>query len=139
LSTPIKSIPKEILNVLLYGDDVPVGVPSVKYPGTEWNTKFEGIVNFLEKQRDEGSEAIKRWVEDFTITKICPECNGARLKKESLHFRIDNKNISQLAELNIIALKGWIDGLENRINDKQRIIATEILKEIRKRIGFLLD
>jgi excinuclease ABC subunit A len=139
LTTPIKDIPREIIKVLLYGDDVPVAVASVKYPGTEWNTRFEGIINFLEKQRDEGSEAMRRWVEDFTVTKVCPECNGARLKKESLHFRIDNRNIAELSVMNIIALKGWIDGLENRINEKQRIIAAEILKEIRKRIGFLLD
>lgn len=139
LTTPIKDIPKEALKVLLYGDDEPVAVASVKYPGTEWNTKFEGIINFLQKQKDEGSEAIRKWVEDFTITKVCPECEGARLKKESLHFRIDNKNIAQLAELNINALQKWFEGLENRLNDKQRQIAIEVLKEIRKRIGFLLD
>jgi excinuclease ABC subunit A len=139
LTTPIKDIPREIIKVLLYGDDVPVAVASVKYPGTEWNTRFEGIINFLEKQRDEGSEAMRRWVEDFTVTRVCPECNGARLKKESLHFRIDNKNISDLSVMNIIALKGWIDGLESRLSEKQGIIAKEILKEIRKRIGFLLD
>lgn len=139
LSTPVKDIPKEVLKVLLYGDDVPVAVASVKYPGTEWNTKFEGIINFLQKQKDEGSEAMRKWVEDFTITKVCPECNGARLKKESLHFKLDNKNIAELAELNINALQTWFEGLENRLNEKQRVIATEVLKEIRKRIGFLLD
>jgi excinuclease ABC subunit A len=139
LTTPIKDIPKEALKVLLYGDDEPVAVASVKYPGTEWNTKFEGIINFLQKQKDEGSEAIRKWVEDFTITKVCPECEGARLKKESLHFKIDNKNIAQLAELNINALQKWFEGLENRLSDKQRQIAIEVLKEIRKRIGFLLD
>jgi excinuclease ABC subunit A len=139
LSTPIKEFPKEALKVLLYGDDEPVAVASVKYPGTEWNTRFEGIINFLEKQRDEGSEAIKKWVEDFTIIKKCPECNGARLKKESLHFKIDNRNIAELAELDVQALQKWFEGLEKRLNDKQRVIATEVLKEIRKRIGFLLD
>ncbi|MBL7861322.1 MAG: excinuclease ABC subunit UvrA [Cyclobacteriaceae bacterium] len=139
LSTPVKDIPKEVLKVLLYGDDVPVAVASVKYPGTEWNTKFEGIINFLQKQKDEGSEAMRKWVEDFTIIKVCPECNGARLKKESLHFKLDNKNIAELAELNINALQAWFEGLENRLNEKQRVIATEVLKEIRKRIGFLLD
>ncbi len=139
LTTPIKDIPKEALKVLLYGDDVPVAVASVKYPGTEWNTRFEGIINFLQKQKEEGSEAIRKWVDDFTITKICPECEGARLKKESLHFKIDTKNIAELAELNITALQKWFDGLENRLNDKQRLIAVEVLKEIRKRIGFLLD
>jgi excinuclease ABC subunit A len=139
LSTPIKDIPKDVLKVLLYGDDVPVAVPSVKYPGTEWNTRFEGIVNFLEKQRDEGSEAIKRWVEDFTVIKTCHECNGERLKQESLHFKIDNKNIAELASLDINQLNKWFTGLEDRMNEKQRVIATEVLKEIRKRIGFLLD
>jgi excinuclease ABC subunit A len=139
LTTLIKDIPKEALKVLLYGDDVPVAVASVKYPGTEWNTKFEGIVNFLQKQKDEGSEAIRKWVDDFTITKICPECHGARLKKESLHFKIADKNIAELAQLNISDLKKWFDGLESRLSDKQNQIAVEVLKEIRKRIGFLLD
>ncbi|MFM8850536.1 MAG: excinuclease ABC subunit UvrA, partial [Cytophagales bacterium] len=139
LTTPIKDIPKEVLKVLLYGDDEPVAVASVKYPGTEWNTRFEGIVNFLQKQKDEGSDAIKKWVDDFTITKVCPECHGARLKKESLHFKIDDKNIAELANLNISDLKKWFDGLEARLSDKQNQIAAEVLKEIRKRIGFLLD
>lgn len=139
LSTPIKDIPKESLKVLLYGDDVPVAVASVKYPGTEWNTKFEGIINFLQKQKEEGSEAIRKWVDDFTEVKICPECDGARLKKESLHFLIDNTNIAQLAMLDITALRKWFEGLEGRLNEKQKIIASEILKEIRKRIGFLHD
>lgn len=139
LSTPIKDIPKEALNILLYGDDEPVAVASVKYPGTEWNTNFEGIISFLEKQKEDGSEAIKKWVDDFTITKTCPECNGARLKKESLHFKLDNANIAELAHLDITALKKWFVGLEDRLSEKQRIIATEVLKEIRKRIGFLLD
>ena len=139
LSTPLKNIPKDVLNVLLYGDDEPVGVPSVKYPGTEWSTRFEGIINFLEKQRDEGSEAMKKWVEDFTIIKTCPECKGARLKKESLHFKLDGKNISELSVLGIDELQRWFVGLEDRLDARQRIIATEVLKEIRKRIGFLLD
>jgi excinuclease ABC subunit A len=139
LSTPLKNIPKEVLNVLLYGDDEPVGVPSVKYPGTEWSTRFEGIINFLEKQRDEGSEAMKKWAADFTITRTCPECQGARLKKESLHFKLDGKNIAELSVLGIDELRKWFVGLEDRLDSKQRIIAAEVLKEIRKRIGFLLD
>jgi excinuclease ABC subunit A len=139
LTTPIKDIPKEALKVLLYGDDEPVAVASVKYPGTEWNTKFEGIINFLQKQKEDGSDAMRKWADDFTITKICPECHGARLKKESLHVKIDHKNIAELAMMDISTLKKWFEGLEDRLNDKQRIIATEVLKEIRKRIGFLLD
>jgi len=139
LTTSIKDIPKEALKVLLYGDDEPVAVASVKYPGTEWNTKFEGIINFLQKQKEDGSDAMRKWADDFTITKICPACEGARLKKESLHFKIDQKNIAELAMMDINTLKNWFEGLEGRLSDKQRIIATEVLKEIRKRIGFLLD
>ena len=139
LTTAIKDITKDVMKVLLYGDDVPVAVASVKYPGTEWNTKFEGIISFLQKMKDDGSENMKKWVEDFTISRVCPDCHGARLKKESLHFKIDNKNIAQLAELNIDELKKWFDGLEDRLNAKQKVIAVEVLKEIRKRIGFLLD
>ncbi len=139
LSTPIRDIPKDVLQVLLYGDDVPVSVASVKYPGTDWNTKFEGIINFLEKQREDGTDATRRWLEDFMIVRTCPECDGARLKKESLHFRMDGKNIAQLAMMDMSQLSEWFNGLEDRLSEKQRTIASEILKEIRKRIGFLLD
>lgn len=139
LSTPIKNIPEEVMHTLLYGDDVAVAVTSKKYPGTEWNTKFEGIISFLEKQKDEGTEKTRRWIEDFMSIKTCPECNGARLKKESLHFKIAEKNISELAQMDIDTLWEWFENLEERLTDKQKIIATEVLKEIRKRIGFLLD
>lgn len=139
LTTPIKNIPEDVLKTLLYGDSVPVAVKSVKYPGTDWNTKFEGIIKFLEKQREGGSDKIQQWINDFTVSVTCPECNGARLKKEALHFLIDNQNISQLAGYDIKTLWSWFDGLELRLSDKQNKIAAEILKEIRKRIGFLLD
>jgi excinuclease ABC subunit A len=139
LTSPIKDIPREVMKILLHGDDIPVAVPSVKYPGTEWNTKFEGIISFLQKLKEDSSETMKRWVEDFTVTKVCPECQGARLKKESLHFRIDGRNIAELAELNIDALQKWFSDVEDRLNEKQKVIAVEVLKEIRKRIGFLLD
>jgi len=139
LSTPIKDIPREVIKILLYGDDVPVSVPSVKYPGTEWNTKFEGIISFLEKMREDASEWAKSWMEDFMTTRVCPECNGARLKKESLHFRIDDKNIAELSMMDVQQLKKWFGRLEERLSDTQRTIATEVLKEIRKRINFLVD
>lgn len=139
LTTPIQKLPEKALDVLLYGDNVPVAVSSVKYPGTEWNTKFEGIISFLEKQKDEGSEKIRDWVSEYTSVKTCPSCNGARLKKESLHFLIDEKNIAQLAKLDIQSLWNWFENLETRLNEKQNRIAAEILKEIRKRIRFLME
>jgi len=139
LTTPIEKIPEESLNVLLYGDSVPVAVSSVKYPGTDWNTKFEGIIMFLEKQKDTGSEKIRKWVEEFTDIRKCPTCEGYRLKKESLHYKIDDHHIGHLAEMDIDHLSDWFENVEDRLNERQNIIAQEILKEIRKRIGFLTD
>lgn len=138
LSTPIDQLPEEVLNVLLYGSGESIAVASKKYPGTKWNTEFEGVVAFLEKQKDSGSDKIRKWVEEFTETKTCPECEGARLKKESLHFKIDDKNIAELAMFNINQLAEWMENLEERISERQRMIAGEVLKEIRKRISFLL-
>ena len=139
LSTPLRDIPEKVMHVLLYGDDVPVAVPSVKYPGTEWNTQFEGIIAFLRKMKEEDSDSVRKWMEDFLVVRTCPTCEGARLKKESLHFRIDKKNIAQLADLDIASLASWFRDLEDRMDERQRTIAVEVLKEIRKRIGFLLD
>lgn len=139
LTTAIRDIPAEVMKILLHGDDVPVAVPSVKYPGTEWNTKFEGIISFLQKIKEEDNDIIKKWLEDFTIVRTCPDCKGARLKKESLNFIIDKTNIAQLAELDITGLSKWFEGLESRLNEKQNVIAVEVIKEIKKRIGFLLD
>lgn len=139
LTTPVKDIKPEVMDVLLYGDNEPVAVSSKKYPGTEWNTQFQGIANFLEKQKESGTEKIQKWIKDFTTTTVCPDCDGARLRKESLHFRIADKNIAELARLNIMDLSSWFVDLESRLTERQNVIATEILKEIRKRLGFLLD
>ncbi|MEM8893959.1 MAG: excinuclease ABC subunit UvrA [Bacteroidota bacterium] len=139
IATPIKKIPKEVLDIILHGDAEPVAVKSVKYPGTDWNTKYEGIVNFLEKQKDEGSESIRKWISDFTVVRTCGDCGGGRLKKESLHFKIDGHNIAELAQMNIEQLSQWFVGLEDRLSERQNRIAVEVLKEIRKRIGFLMD
>lgn len=139
LSTPIKDIPEETMEVLLYGDSVPVAVKSVKYPGTDWNTKFEGIIQFLEKQRDTGTDKIQKWIHDFTAISECPSCHGKRLKKESLHFKIDEKDLGDVGNFNLHQLANWLVGIEDRLTEKQQLIATEILKEIRKRLGFMLD
>ena len=139
LSTPIKDLPQEVMQVILHGDDAKVKVPSIKYPGSDYFVRFEGIVDYLQKQEEYGTDKIQKWVKQFTAVHVCPECNGARLKKESLHFKIDGKNISELAELNIVELGKWFENLEDRLNERQKVIAVEVLKEIRKRIGFLLD
>ncbi|MFA0961780.1 excinuclease ABC subunit UvrA [Roseivirga sp. BDSF3-8] len=138
ITTPLKDLPEPILHLLLRGDSVPVAVDSVKHPGTKWKTKFEGIISFLEKQRESGSDKVRKWVEEFTITNTCPSCNGDRLKKESLHFKFGGKNIAELARLDIFHLGQWFDTVEENISDRQKVIAQEVLKEIRKRVGFLL-
>ena len=139
LTTPISKFPEEAIELMLYGSDQPVPVPSVKYPGTDWNTNYEGIINFLKRQQENGSEKIQEWLKDFmTITK-CTECEGAKLKKEALWIKINDKNISQLAEMDIRELSQWLAILPEKLTDRQQIVGKEIIKEINKRVGFLLD
>jgi excinuclease ABC subunit A len=137
ISVPIEKIPEEALKVIMHGSEEPVAVPSKKYPGTDWNSSFEGIMTFLKKQQESDSDKIQDWLKDFMLIKTCPECNGQRLRKESLHFLIDNKNIAELSDMDIADLAEWFQNLEKRISDRQNVIAVEILKEIKKRIGFL--
>lgn len=139
MSTPIKNLPENVIDILLNGDKVEVAVDSVKYPGTKWHTTFEGILNFLQKYQEGSSDKIRDWVNEFTTTQVCPDCEGYRLKKEALHFKIDNTHIGELAVKDIVSLSDWFDDLESRMDEKQQIIAREVLKEIRKRIGFLVD
>ncbi|MFC5412492.1 excinuclease ABC subunit UvrA [Larkinella bovis] len=150
LTTPVEKYPPELLHALLYGTEEDATMPSKKFPGRTddrqdyYNFKFEGVITFLKRQQETAdsagrSDKIQEWLKDFTVVKTCPECEGARLKKESLYFRIDNRNISELARMDITELADWMTGLENRLSDRQNVIAKEILKEIRKRIGFLLD
>jgi excinuclease ABC subunit A len=139
LSTPIAKIPPEAMRIILYGSDDVLNVP-VKY--SWWNTssyevKFEGIIRLLDNHADRKEETGD--ISEYLEQKTCPECQGARLKKESLHFRIDGENIFGLATMDILSLASWFDGVEERLSERQNLIASEILKEIRARIGFLLD
>jgi excinuclease ABC subunit A len=137
ITTPIKDIDEKVINILLHGDSEPIAVKSKKYPGTNWNIRFEGIISFMKKQKESGTDTIQKWLKDYTIIKVCPECDGKRLKKDSLHFLIDGHNISQLAHKSIGGLQSWFEDIEIRLNDRQNRIAGEILKEIRKRLKFL--
>jgi excinuclease ABC subunit A len=141
LKTPIKDISEEAMNAILFGTNEriqlknsPLGV-SMNYMMT-----YEGIIKYIDLQRDDNpSQKAQKWANQFVRENPCPECNGQRLKIESLHFRIDGKNISQLAQMDISELSQWLEGLEDRLSDRQQKIATEIIKEIRDRIRFLLD
>ncbi len=139
ISTPINKIDEATIDLLLYGDSDPVAVASKKYPGTDWHVRFEGIISFMKKQQDNGTATIRKWLKDFTIIKPCPECAGARLRKEALHFFIADKNIAQLAQMSISDLQQWFVDIEARLDERQNLIAAEILKEIRKRLRFLND
>ncbi|WP_068837908.1 excinuclease ABC subunit UvrA [Pontibacter akesuensis] len=136
VATPIKDLPEDLLKVLLYGLEEDLEVKTKK---GNYVVEFEGIINFLKNQMESDSDNIRSWVEDFTQTNTCPECNGYRLKKESLHFKIAEKNIGEISVLDITKLAAWFEGLEDRMSERQNVIAKELLKEIRKRIGFLLD
>lgn len=138
LSTPLEDIPENVLNIILYGTEEMFRVKDMDNSGT-YNAAFEGVVGFIKRQYEESeSKSIEKWVEAFMNEITCPSCKGARLKKEALHFKIDNRSIADLANSDITELGSWFSDLESRLSDKQNIIAKEILKEIRARIGFLL-
>lgn len=142
LNTPIEEIADEAINIVLYGSDEVLMVSKEYTPGNvnSYSLSFEGIANFLVNQVNEkASNSVKRWAENFMQSIECPECKGTRLKKESLYFRITDKNIAELAGMDIRLLKVWFDDLDKKLSTRQQKIAQEVLKEIRKRIKFLLD
>lgn len=139
IRTPICQFPPEILQTILYGTKETIKVPSTKYPGTIWQTTFEGVIPFLKKMILEGSQEVQELYSEYLDKKICPDCSGSRLKKEALFFKIDNKNIAELASMDIATLWQWMTNLENRLEGTKRRVAEEILKEIRKRLQFLID
>lgn len=141
LSTPLEKIPEEMVNIILNGSDDIITVP-VEY--NKWNVQnyqisFDGIIKMLEEQTGKRGDEVGEDLENFRVVKTCPECDGARLKKESLHIKVDNKNIFELSSMDIFGLSSWFSTLESRLDERQNVIAKEILKEIRARIGFLLD
>ncbi len=139
LSTPIADLPAELMKIILYGSDEVFKIKN-EIAGTSYSAPFQGIINFIESQdADNSSSAIKKWIEGFMEHRACPVCNGMRLKKESLHFRIDGKNISEVANLDIVALNSWIQSAEDSFTDRKRTIAVEIIREIKTRLSFLLN
>ncbi len=141
LTDPISKIPKEALEMILNGGNEKFEINSKTLGVTrKYEIDFEGIVAFINNQYESTeSSTIKRWAKKFMNEIKCPTCNGNRLKKESLNYKIDNKNISEVAQLDIVELAKWIDELSNKLSESQHTIGDEILKEIRTRIQFLLD
>jgi excinuclease ABC subunit A len=140
LSQPMEKLGKEAIDILLHGTDELLSVP-VEY--NKWNVQnyqitFDGIIKMLEEQ-NEKKGGISDDLDAFRVLKTCPLCEGARLKKESLHFKVDEKNIYELSSMDIDKLSKWFEDVEDRLSERQNVIAKEILKEIRSRIVFLLD
>lgn len=138
LDTPFAELTDDAVNVILFGSDELIKVKTDN--NSAYNVSFEGIANFIVKHAEENpSPAAQRWAQGFTNKIHCPQCHGTRLKKEALYFKIDGKNIAELSEMDINVLNDWFKNIEKRLSKHQNVIAKEVLKEIRARIGFLLE
>ncbi|MDR0988677.1 MAG: excinuclease ABC subunit UvrA [Prevotellaceae bacterium] len=141
LHTPVKELPDEAIDEILHGSGERLRIRS-QFIGTssDYYVTYEGVVKYIQLlQEREASATAQKWAEQFAKTTVCPECNGARLNKEALHYRLYDKNIYELSCMDISDLYDWLDRLDVHLEHKQRQIATEIMKEIRTRLKFLLD
>ncbi|MBL0154626.1 MAG: excinuclease ABC subunit UvrA [Chitinophagaceae bacterium] len=141
LSAPVNKLTQKQLNIMLYGNEEGQ-VADLDFENAKFDPQapFEGVVNMLQRWfANPYSEAIREWTEDYMIIRPCEECGGTRLKKESRWFKILNRNIAELSNMNLDNLYAWFDGIELRIDNKQKTIAKDILSEIRDRLKFLLD
>ncbi|MBR5860012.1 MAG: excinuclease ABC subunit UvrA [Bacteroidaceae bacterium] len=140
LKTPVTELPDEAIDEILYGSPVPLKLNSSSDMFYDSISTYDGLVKYIQLQKESGVTAKEqRWAEQFSAMQTCPECGGARLNKEALHYRLNGKNIHELATMDISRLHEWLSGLDASLTDKQRAIAGEIVKEIKSRIGFLLD
>ena len=140
LKTPVEELNDEVIDEILYGSPVPLRLAEKSEMFFDSISTYDGLVKYIQIQHDNSSSAKEqRWAEQFSMMQCCPECGGARLNKEALHYRLNGKNISELSSMDITQLYEWLDSLDEYLNDKQRAIALEILKEIKSRLRFLLD
>ena len=141
LKTPINELPEEAVEEILHGSDERIKIKSsLLHSTSDFFTTFEGLVKYIQMlQEGDVSVTQQKWADQFARTDVCPDCKGARLNKEALSFRIHDKNIYQLASMDISELYQWMLHVEDFLDGKQKKIAEEILKEIRTRLKFLLD
>ena len=141
LKTPVKDIPEDTLDEILYGSLEPVKIDKeLVHTSSDYFTTFDGVVKYMRSVMENDDTASgQKWADQFLAVCKCPECQGMRLNKESLSYRVWDKNISELANMDIKTLMTWLDEAEKHLDERQKAIATEILKEIRTRIKFLLD
>ena len=140
LKTPIKDIPEEAVDEIMNGTDERLQIKNDSLGTSNYFLSYEGVAKYiLMQQESEASASAQKWAGQFIRMTTCPECNGQRLNKEALHYKIAGKNIAELSAMDISELYEWLEGVEEQLNPKQRQIAVEILKEIRSRLKFLLD
>lgn len=141
LKTPIEDIPSDAMDEILYGTLERIKISKeLVHTSSDYFVAFDGIIKYLRTvMESDDSPAVQKWADQFLATCRCPECKGQKLNKESLSYRLNGKNISELAEMDISELKEWMTDLPNHIDKKQQAIASEIVKEIEKRLQFLID
>lgn len=140
IKTPIKDIPEEAIDEIMNGTDERLQIKNASLGSSNYFLTYEGVAKYILMQQDsEASATAQKWAGQFIKMSACPTCKGQRLNQEALHYRIANKNIAELAAMDIAELYEWLEGIEDRLSDKQKHIAIEILKEIRSRLRFLLD
>lgn len=140
IKTPIKDLCEDALSDILNGTTERLVIENETMATNNYFQSYDGLVKYIEMQQaDDASASAKKWSEGFFTRGICPECNGDRLNKEALHFFVDGKNIAELCRMDIAELHQWCDGLEDRLSPTSRIIAAEIMKEVRSRLRFLID
>ncbi len=141
ITDAIEDIPQEAMEIILYGGNEKFSVVSKVMGITkDYKIDFEGISNFIKNQYDNSDSAsIKRWAKEFMDENDCPECDGTRLRKESLYFKLNGKNIGELVQMDIAELSEWFTDLDQHLSEKQKVIAVEVVKEIKARLQFLLD
>ena len=140
LKTPVEKLPHEALGDILDGTDMRLDIRNETMSTSHYSGSYDGLVKYIEMQQDEDAGAdANKWSGKFFSRAVCPECGGNRLNKTSLHFFIDGKNIAHVANMDIADLYEWTQGLEDRLDQTKRVVAEEILKEIRSRLKFLLD
>ena len=141
LKTPLKDFPEEAIQDVLHGSDERIKIKSsLIHTTSDYFCTYEGIVKYIQMmQEKDASATAQKWADQFAKTDVCPECKGARLNREALHFRIHDKNICELANMDINELYVWLENVTPHLDEKQQIIAAEILKELKSRLRFLLD
>lgn len=133
INTPIADLPDDLIHVILNGNE------GLEQSGKDASIQFEGLGNFMARHAEESTAGIQRWAQSFMNKITCPECHGARLKKEALHFKVSGKTLGEVATLDIQELALWLENIEDSLNKEQQVIGTEILKEIRARVRFILE